>query len=187
MPPRRRAAAGAHRGAQSTLSFGHQSRVTKPSSTPTSLQKAKNLDAATSASPLSTPEPQEVLAEAHPSQPHVAELAVRQQAVAELQEPLSAEDEKALQLSKHDLIAYWRKEEHKRKAPRVHQGDLDVEEKILRHFDLSSQYGPCIGIARVKRWRRANMLNLNPPLEVLAVLLQDENAKQRAHMDELLS
>lgn len=25
----------------------------------------------------------------------------------------------------------------------VHQGDLDVEEKILRHFDLSSQYGVC--------------------------------------------
>lgn len=94
----------------------------------------------------------------------------------------------------------------------VHQGDLDLEEKILRHFDLSSQYGvcsdalhqdsfciwptrssanicfqPCIGIARVKRWRRANMLKLNPPIEVLAVLLQDENAKERAHMDELLS
>lgn len=89
---------------------------------------------------------------------------------------------------------------------------MDLEEKILRHFDLSSQYGvclmdyfeirrvhalrealltsvfqPCIGIARVKRWRRANMLKLNPPIEVLAVLLQDENAKERAHMDELLS
>jgi hypothetical protein len=25
----------------------------------------------------------------------------------------------------------------------VHQADLDLEEKILRHFDLSSQYGVC--------------------------------------------
>lgn len=47
---------------------------------------------------------------------------------------------------------------------------------------------PCIGIARIKRWRRANMLNLNPPIEVLAVLLKDqEDVKQRAYVDELMS
>lgn len=79
-----------------------------------------------------------------------------------------------------------------------------MEEKILRHFDLSSQYGvcprsfslalhmlmtlqPCIGIARLKRWRRANMLKLNPPIEVLAVLLKEQNVSERARMDELLS
>lgn len=32
------------------------------------------------------------------------------------------------------------------------------------------------------------MLNLNPPIEVLAVLLKDqEDVKQRAYMDELMS
>jgi len=31
------------------------------------------------------------------------------------------------------------------------------------------------------------MLKLNPPIEVLAVLLQDGNVKERARMDELLS
>lgn len=86
-----------------------------------------------------------------------------------------------------------------------------MEEKILRHFDLSSQYGVCyfnlskiirlrkshlmpghsvqpsIGIARVKRWRRANMLKLNPPIEVLTVLLKGKNVKERAYIDELLS
>ncbi|KAF3385295.1 DNA polymerase delta subunit 4 [Penicillium rolfsii] len=184
MPPRRRAAAGG----QATLSFGNQSRVTKPSSTPTAIHKAKILDSpAEVASPSGTPEPQQVLADAHPSKPHVAELVVREQAAAERKEPLSAEDERALKLSRKDLQSYWRKEEQKRRTPRVHQADLDLEEKILRHFDLSSQYGPCIGIARVKRWRRANMLKLNPPIEVLAVLLQDKNVKERAHMDELLS
>lgn len=95
----------------------------------------------------------------------------------------------------------------------VHQENLGLEEKILRHFDLSSQYGvrcpffldvstgdilgleattanvdqPCIGIARLKRWRRANMLKLNPPIEVLAVLLKDKTVEERAHMDRLLS
>ncbi|CAG7970350.1 unnamed protein product [Penicillium nalgiovense] len=64
---------------------------------------------------------------------------------------------------------------------------MDVEEKILRHFDLSSQYGPCVGIARIKRWRRANQLKLNPPIEVLAVLLKGKSTKERAHIDELLS
>lgn len=112
MPPRRRAAA------QATLSFGNQSRVTKPASTPTAIHKAKNLDSPASVSPSGTPEPQQILAEAHPSKPHVAELAVRQQAAAERKEPRSAEDEQALKVSKKDLVSYWRKEEQKRKTPR---------------------------------------------------------------------
>ncbi|KAH0385304.1 hypothetical protein KCU89_g17196, partial [Aureobasidium melanogenum] len=81
--------------------------------------------------------------------------------------------------------------EAERKSPRVHQQGLDVSEKILREFDMSGQYGPCIGIARVKRWRRANTLGLNPPIEVLAVLLEasdkDKSSMQRAHVDELMS
>ena len=81
-----------------------------------------------------------------------------------------------------------------------------MNEKILRHFDLSSHYGvswtcnlelsqlihnqPCIGIARTKRWHRANRLNLHPPLEVLSVLLQEDEVHrtrtEMARMDELL-
>lgn len=74
----------------------------------------------------------------------------------------------------------------------VHQQDLSIHEKILRHFDLCSQYGPCIGIPRVKRWRRAKGLGLNPPIEVLAVLMKEEEKAsgkewwgQRAYLDEL--
>ncbi|KAJ5674456.1 uncharacterized protein N7477_004390 [Penicillium maclennaniae] len=184
MPPRRHAAAAA----QSTLSFGNQSRVTKPSTTPATLHKGKTLDSPlpTDKSASGTPEPQQVLA-SEPSKPHIAEVVVRQQATKEHEEPLSAEDKRALKLTKQDLQKYWNKEERSRKAPRVHQQDLYLEEKILRHFDLCSQYGPCIGIARLKRWRRANMLKLNPPIEVLAVLLKKQNANERAHVDELLS
>ncbi|KAJ5388741.1 hypothetical protein N7509_011282 [Penicillium cosmopolitanum] len=106
--------------------------------------------------------------------PHVADLVVRQHVKPAAQESLSEEDKRALKMSKQDLNRYWKKEEQGRLAPRVHQKDLAMEEKILRHFDLSNQYGPCIGIARIQRWRRANKLKLNPPLEVLAVLLKNE-------------
>lgn len=50
---------------------------------------------------------------------------------------------------------------------------------------------PAIGIARMKRWVRANKLGLAPPIEVLAVLLKEEKKKnpriERAYVDELLS
>jgi DNA polymerase delta subunit 4 len=64
-----------------------------------------------------------------------------------------------------------------------------MNEKILRHFDLSSQYGPCIGIPRLQRWKRAYGLGLNPPIEVLAVLLREQKTNQgkgeMAYIDEL--
>ncbi|RAL15745.1 putative DNA polymerase delta subunit 4 [Aspergillus homomorphus CBS 101889] len=197
MPPARRRGGNtaATRSGQSTLSFGSKSRVTKPSATPTTRsQKAKDLEPLVSSLPEkpsveSASEPEEVqVTPTEPSQPHVAELAVRQQARTEIEQPVSEEDQKASNITERDLAKYWKQEEAKRRGPRVHQSDLTTHEKILRHFDLSSQYGPCIGIARLKRWRRANMLNLNPPIEVLAVLLKEGNdSKQRAYIDELLS
>ncbi|PLB47526.1 hypothetical protein P170DRAFT_456387 [Aspergillus steynii IBT 23096] len=191
MPPARRRGGNtaAQRSGQSTLSFGSQSRVTKPSAT-TPSQKSKDLDALTilpgkpSDEVVSEPEKSPVT----PSEPHVAEIAVKDQAQTEIQQPLTEEDEKALKITERELQRYWKQEEAKRKAPRVHQGELSLHEKILRHFDLSSQFGPCIGIARLKRWRRANMLGLDPPIEVLAVLLkQKDETKQRAYVDELMS
>lgn len=150
MPPRRRTAASG----QSTLSFGTQSRVTKPSTAP---RLGKNLDKSASG----TPEPQDVIV-SQPPKPHVADLVVRQQVKPAAQESLSEEDKRALKMSKQDLNRYWKKEEQGRLAPRggyckslvgnqteitdfpdfiVHQKDLAMEEKILRHFDLSNQYG----------------------------------------------
>lgn len=50
---------------------------------------------------------------------------------------------------------------------------------------------PCIGISRIKRWQRAQRLGLNPPIEVLAVLVKEEAAGNKdietAHMDKLLN
>ncbi|KAL2133411.1 hypothetical protein VTI74DRAFT_2412 [Chaetomium olivicolor] len=101
---------------------------------------------------------------------------------------------KAEQLSDAAIEKYWSGIEASRNAREVHRKHtegLTTGEKVLRYFDVSSQYGPCIGIARLKRWQRAQRLGLNPPLEVLAVLLKEEakgnKGIERAHMDELLN
>ncbi len=43
----------------------------------------------------------------------------------------------------------------------------------------------------MKRWTRANKLGLNPPIEVLAVLLREEGKEndkvERAYVDELMN
>jgi DNA polymerase delta subunit 4 len=44
----------------------------------------------------------------------------------------------------------------------------------------------------LKRWQRAHRLGLEPPIEVLAVLLKEQEGKdkltvQRSHVDELLN
>jgi DNA polymerase delta subunit 4 len=48
-----------------------------------------------------------------------------------------------------------------------------------------------MGIARIKRWKRASRLGLKPPIEVLAILLKEQeegNVKgQRAYVDELMN
>lgn len=122
MPPARRRGGNATAN-QSTLSFGSQARVTKPSATPTVPQKAKNLEPVTSFIPekpskdVTEPE-QAPVTPAEPSKPHVAELAVRGQAKVESQQPWGEEDQKALKISEKDLQRYWMQEEGKRKAPR---------------------------------------------------------------------
>lgn len=38
--------------------------------------------------------------------------------------------------------------------------------EILRLFDLSYEYGPCVGVSRLARWERAHKAGLNPPVQV---------------------
>ncbi|KAJ5645185.1 hypothetical protein N7507_011196 [Penicillium longicatenatum] len=186
MPPRRRAAANA----QSRITFGTQSRVTKPSTTPTTLHKGKDLDSkaprTTDESASATPEPAQVVAP-ELSKPHITELAVRQPEPKQIRTP---EEEQALKLSLKDLRKYWNEKEPEKDRDRPfrwHQGGVNLEEKILRNFDQSSQYGPCIGMNRTQRWRRAQKLGLNPPIEVLTVLLKGEDIDEISHMEALIS
>jgi len=61
-------------------------------------------------------------------------------------------------------------------APRVDRSDLigwediDDVEIILRKFDMDPQYGPCAGLSRLDRWRRAKSLGMDPPQYILDLL-----------------
>lgn len=151
--------------AQSTISFGSKSRVTKPSAAPThaSAKKIKHdivepIVSDVSTEEIQTPEPDVE------KKPTTAEIAIREQTKREFQAPTRDEvEEQALKLSNAQLKKYWKAREDERKVPRgmfllchekrlntrltcpstVHQEDLSMNEKILRHFDLSSQYGVC--------------------------------------------
>lgn len=98
---------------------------------------------------------------------------------------------KAEKITEAQIKKYWKAIEQQRIAPRVHQQDLGLNEKVLRYFDVSSQYGPCIGVTRKKRWQRAERLGLSPPIEVLAVLLMEEEKdstdKETAHIDRIMN
>jgi len=105
---------------------------------------------------------------------------------------VSDEEARARKMSEAQIKKFWREQESLRLVPRVHQEDLDVHERVLRLWDVSGQYGPCIGIARLKRWKRANVLGLKPPMEVLSVLLKEMDGPggakvQRAYVDSLMS
>ncbi|KAJ1338659.1 DNA polymerase delta subunit 4 [Microdochium nivale] len=222
-PRRSSAAAAAPSGKQTTLSFNQ--RVTKagPKATAKSVALLSNPSAPSKQSPLakhvSSAIDSKIEAEDDKAaiveiqQPELkkddvevedeevtAAAAAEVKAEAAAPEPLSESEVKALKVTDRQVDAYWRGVEAERIAKRVHQEDLGTSEKVLRYFDVSSQYGPCIGITRLRRWQRAERLGLNPPVEVLAVLLKGEKKTnkssstvmdgarlQMAHMDEILN
>ncbi|OJD36514.1 dna polymerase delta subunit 4 [Diplodia corticola] len=190
MPPKRRASGPQAR--QATLAFhGTSNRVTKPRGSPTGKAKTTNKskqDPSLSESITETNLKAE--ADPDPTEPTTSELAIAQQSQKEAAKAeVPSEEKEASRITEAQIKKYWKEKERVRKAPRVHQQDVSLHEKVLREFDTSGRYGPCIGNARIKRWKRAHRLGLNPPLEVLAVLLKEgkDNTKaQRAHIDELL-
>jgi DNA polymerase delta subunit 4 len=62
----------------------------------------------------------------------------------------------------------------------IHGKDDNEVQQILRVFDNSYDYGPCLGMTRLKRWERAESLGLNPPKEVHEILM----TKQGQTLDE---
>ncbi|KAI9458434.1 DNA polymerase delta, subunit 4-domain-containing protein [Lactarius psammicola] len=60
----------------------------------------------------------------------------------------------------------------------VHANDQSPVHHILRIFDLSYEYGPCVGVTRMERWERAAVLGLNPPVrEILMTKEGSEDAR----------
>ncbi|KAI1328562.1 hypothetical protein F5Y16DRAFT_368731 [Xylariaceae sp. FL0255] len=185
MPATRRSSGGgaAARGKQATLSFNH--RVTKSAA----KKSAKDLSTTpTKQSPLAKQVVQDDVDSA--AEDEASKIKAELEAEPELKpEPEKTDAElRAEKISSRQVSAYWRKLESERMTKRMHQQDLSLSEKILRYWDVSSQYGPCVGITRMKRWQRADRLGLNPPLEVLAVLLQeDTKGTEKAHLDDILN
>ncbi|KAF8586459.1 hypothetical protein K439DRAFT_1659696 [Ramaria rubella] len=48
---------------------------------------------------------------------------------------------------------------------------------MLRVFDNTYDYGPCVGMTRMERWERAEALGLNPPTEVREILLTEQGSE----------
>ncbi|CAK7243907.1 MAG: hypothetical protein STHCBS139747_005437 [Sporothrix thermara] len=197
-------------GRQATLSFNH--RVTKASVQRQSAKEAALLtdkaDKADKADKVDKVE--QVDKKKDQELDKKAKIEVNDEREAKLEEAEEDEDDdKATQASapapvvrseaevKADAITdtqirqYWRAIESQSIARRVHQEDLDLGEKVLRHFDVSSQYGPCVGITRRARWVRAQRLGLAPPIEVLAVMIKEEangvKGIQRSSFDDILN
>lgn len=51
------------------------------------------------------------------------------------------EEQEARKVSDTQIKKYWRQKEQERMAPRVHQEDLGVYEKVLREWDMSYKFG----------------------------------------------
>ncbi|KAJ3555583.1 hypothetical protein NM688_g2500 [Phlebia brevispora] len=60
----------------------------------------------------------------------------------------------------------------------IHSKGLTSVHHILRVFDLSYEYGPCIGVTRLERWERASALGLEPPAEVKEILTTKEGMEK---------
>lgn len=113
------------KGSQKTLAFSN-SKISKPSH-PSSDKKAF------------TPPPTSILSKAVEALPPPAKVSL----VAHTPQP--TEDElRALKVSDAQIKKYWKAREAERISPRVHQEGLTVEEKVLRLFDMSSQFGVCL-------------------------------------------
>jgi len=135
MPATRKSArhSGGH-GKQSTLSFNH--RVTK--AVPKSIKDGKP-------SALS----KEYIPEPEPEKTHTEDVVVAPTPTPTVAEPEVEKSEaelKAEKISNAAVERYWGKIEEPRKAKAVHKKhtqDLTTGEKVLRYFDVSSQYGVC--------------------------------------------
>ncbi|KAI4952292.1 hypothetical protein J4E91_003754 [Alternaria rosae] len=190
MAPKRKASGPAAKSQQSTLAFhGTTNKVTK------SGVKAQGAKKNLLEAKLKDIKPEIVdISETEPTTTDAAIIEQTEQEVKAQEVESTPEEDQARRISDAAIKKYWTAKEKQRRASRAHQGALSLHEKILREFDMSAHYGPCTGIARLKRWKRAQRLDLDPPIEVLAVLLREQDAGdkdriavQRSIVDDILN
>lgn len=59
------------------------------------------------------------------------------------------------------------------------EASLARDEATLREFDLTSAYGPALGLTRLERWDRARAYGLDPPKAVLEALQRRGSVKAK--------
>ncbi|WWD16744.1 hypothetical protein CI109_101175 [Kwoniella shandongensis] len=57
---------------------------------------------------------------------------------------------------------------------------------ILRVFDMTSKYGPVVGITRLQRWERAKKWGLNPPEEIRTILTTEQGEDDVTYRENVL-
>lgn len=173
MPPRRKASGpAASARSQGTLSFSGVTKASK--SAPVTSAKQNLIDTTSPKAKVKQDAVEIELAErTKDAEVETPEEEVKVPAIKSKKETKSKEILEAEKITDAKVKKYWKEEENKRKAPRVHQQGLTVHEKILRHFDLSSQFGVCY-----------SFLLLSSPLrEILtnAYLLSTALHRHRSH------
>ncbi|THU93885.1 hypothetical protein K435DRAFT_779659 [Dendrothele bispora CBS 962.96] len=68
----------------------------------------------------------------------------------------------------------------------IHGEEDNKFHQILRVFDMSYEYGPCVGVTRLERWERASSLGLNPPVEIRDILLTQQGMEDKRLANNVL-
>jgi len=195
MPPTRRSTTKAPPNAnQRTLSFNNTTKISKTSHSHNAEAKKSSAASSLPSKPKPSSSP---LALGHPTTsstlPALSSTPASKPEAHTSTATATPEEILASKISDAKIKQYWQAREELRLAPRVHQKELSVAERVLREWDCMTQFGPSIGIPRTRRWQRAHRLGLNPPLEVLAVLLKESSKphadpqSERSYVDTLLN
>ncbi|KZV81731.1 DNA polymerase delta, subunit 4 [Exidia glandulosa HHB12029] len=64
------------------------------------------------------------------------------------------------------------------KKSTIHSKSQNKIDHILRVFDNSHEYGPCVGLTRMQRWERAQNMGMDPPQEIRDILLTRQGAEE---------
>lgn len=117
-----------------------------------------------------------------------AETSVRQTPIVKTQNEVKkadlVDDTKAkLNLHDPELKAAEQRILETHIAPLVHAQTQSIVDTILKEFDNTYRYGPCVGITRLERWDRADRLGLNPPSEVRKILQTREGESEQRYRE----
>ncbi|EJU03738.1 hypothetical protein DACRYDRAFT_115081 [Dacryopinax primogenitus] len=176
MAPTRRASSGRPSPApyvQQKLSFGSS----KPAASATTNKAKKSASTTASRKQTETPpssvQAPELVEPEESSDEEVDEAATPTLPAAQLEpvkrETLDVNDKSGKYRS------YWKEAQTRmgHQEP-IHGKDESKVYGMLRVFDLSYEYGPCIGISRIERWTRAEVMGLEPPTEIRDILMTEE-------------